>query len=165
MIIVDNYGSPLFLQERIGQNGIVFSIIKFRTMIVNAENIGDKLSVKSSDDFRITRIGKILRKLSIDELPQLLNVLIGDMSLVGPRPPATYHPYLGYDNYPEKYKRRFEAKPGITGLAQVKYRNSKTWQERFEIDLQYLENYSLLLDFRIIAYTFLAVLRSRNIYS
>lgn len=152
-IKVDDPGPIFFKQKRIGKNGRVFEIIKFRTMIVNAEKIGDGLVVQSEDDPRITRVGKLLRQISLDELPQLLNVIMGQMSLIGPRPPVTYHPYNGYDDYPERAKKRFQMRPGITGLAQVEKRNSATWDERIEIDIKYVDNFSLLLDLQILLRT------------
>jgi len=133
-IKVTSEGPVFFKQKRLGKDGKVFDIIKFRTMIVNAEKIGDGLTVKSEDDPRITKVGKLLRKTSLDELPQLINVLKGDMSLVGPRPPATYSPYDGYENYPEWAKRRFDMRPGMTGLAQITVRNSVVWDKRIVID-------------------------------
>src|SRR5690554_1181168 len=95
-IKIDSKGPVFFRQERLGKNGKVFKIIKFRTMVVNAEKIGDGLTVKEDSDTRITKVGKFLRKFSIDELPQLFNVFLGNMSIVGPRPPVTYFPYEGY---------------------------------------------------------------------
>lgn len=111
MIKTSSEGPVFFKQERLGKDGKVFKIIKFRTMIVNAEHIGDGLRVREGDDPRITKIGRVLRKTSLDELPQLLNVLNGSMSLVGPRPPATYHPYAGYKAYPDWAKKRFQMRP------------------------------------------------------
>lgn len=157
-------GPVFFLQERIGFKGQVFKIIKFRTMIVNAEHIGDGIRVRTEKDSRITKVGRILRKTSLDELPQLLNVLTGSMSICGPRPPVTYVPYQGYDNYPDEMKKRFEMRPGITGLAQATVRNSATWNERISIDLQYVKNFSLLLDIKVIALTVKRVLKSESIY-
>ena len=153
-IKVNDPGPVFFKQKRIGKDGKTFEIIKFRTMVVNAERIGDGLVVQSEDDPRITRVGKILRKTSLDELPQLINILQGQMSIVGPRPPVTYHPYNGYENYPKKAKIRFKMKPGITGLAQVEKRNSATWDERIEIDIRYVRTFTLLLDLRILLKTF-----------
>src|SRR5690554_8174346 len=106
LIKIDSKGPVFFKQERIGKNGKTFKILKFRTMVVNAENIGDGLTVKSESDSRITKVGRILRKTSLDELPQLLNVLVGEMSLVGPRPPVPHHPYE-YMKYPSWAKSRF----------------------------------------------------------
>lgn len=149
-IMINDPGSAFFKQKRIGKDGKTFEIIKFRTMVLNAEKLGDGLVVQSEDDPRITKVGRLLRKTSLDELPQLLNILLGQMSLIGPRPPVTYHPYNGYENYPERAKKRFQMRPGITGLAQVEKRNSATWDERIEIDIDYVENFSLLLDLKIL---------------
>jgi len=156
-IKVSDPGPVFFRQKRIAKNGKVFDIIKFRTMIQNAEKIGDGLVVQTEDDPRITKIGKILRKTSLDELPQLLNIIKGEMSLIGPRPPVTYHPYDGYENYPAWAKKRFEMRPGITGLAQVEKRNSATWDERMVVDVKYVESFSLLLDLKILFRTFSAM--------
>lgn len=165
LIKLDSKGPIIFKQKRLGLKGKTFEIFKFRTMIVNAEKIGDGLSVKNESDPRITKLGRFLRKYSIDELPQLFNVFIGDMSIVGPRPPVTYHPYNGIENYPKSAIKRFDMRPGITGLAQVKYRNSKTWDERFKVDIEYVENFNIMLDFKIIFGTIGKVFGSKNIYS
>lgn len=165
LIKLDSKGPIIFKQKRLGLKGKTFEIFKFRTMIVNAEKIGDGLSVKNESDPRITKLGRFLRKYSIDELPQLFNVFIGDMSIVGPRPPVTYHPYNGIENYPKWAIKRFDMRPGITGFAQVKYRNSKTWDERFKVDIEYVENFNIMLDFKIIFGTIGKVFGSKNIYS
>jgi len=157
-------GPVLFKQKRLGKNGETFEILKFRTMIVNAEYIGEGLRVSSESDPRITGIGRILRATSLDELPNLINVLVGSMSLVGPRPPVTYHPYKGYENYPGWAKKRFEMRPGITGLAQATVRNAATWDERIVIDNQYIENFSLWMDVKILLLTVKRVLKSSDIY-
>src|SRR5690625_3743539 len=157
-------GPIFFKQERLGKNGKQFKIIKFRTMIVNAEKIGDGLTVKNNNDSRITKIGKILRATSLDELPQLFNVIKGNMSLVGPRPPVTYFPYEGIQNYPEWAKRRFEMLPGVTGLAQVTVRNSVSWDERIKIDNEYVDSFSLFLDIKIIFKTAFKLFKSEDIY-
>lgn len=157
-------GPVFFKQNRLGLNGKTFEIYKFRTMVVNAENIGDGLRVKSESDSRITGVGRILRATSIDELPNLVNVFLGSMSLVGPRPPVTYHPYKGYENYPEWAKKRFQMRPGITGLAQATVRNAATWDERIVIDNQYVDRFSLLLDVKILLLTVKRVLKSSDIY-
>lgn len=162
---LDSKGPILFKQKRLGKNGKIFTIYKFRTMVVNAENIGDGISIKSDKDPRITKVGGVYRKTSIDELPQLFNVLLGDMSLVGPRPPVIYTPYDGYENYPEWAKKRFEMRPGVTGLAQVKVRNSATWDERIKIDNEYIDRFRLWLDIKILFMTVGKVFGSDNIYN
>src|SRR5699024_5129681 len=149
IIKIDSTGTIFFKQLRLGLNGKEFKIIKFRTMITDAEKIGTGLKVSEENDSRITKIGKFLRKTSLDEMPQLINVFKGDMSLVGPRPPVTYHAYESFVNYPEWAKKRFIVRPGITGLAQVKVRNSVSWNERIKIDNYYIDNFSLLLDLQI----------------
>lgn len=164
LIKLTTEGPVFFLQERIGLRGQVFKIIKFRTMIVNAEHIADGIRVRSENDSRITKIGRFLRATSLDELPQLINVVAGSMSICGPRPPVTYVPYKGYENYPEEAKKRFEMRPGITGLAQAKVRNSATWSERITIDVQYVNNFSLWLDIKVIALTVKRVFISESIY-
>lgn len=161
-IRITSPGSIIFRQKRLGYKGKEFEIYKFRTMVADAENMGDGLVIRNEGDERITRIGRILRKTSLDELPQFFNILKGDMCFVGPRPPVTYHPYDGYQNYPEKAKKRFEMKPGITGLAQVKLRNSGTWDERIQIDIQYVEKYSLWLDIKIIFMTAFSMLNKEE---
>lgn len=165
MIKTSSKGPVFFKQERLGKDGKVFKIIKFRTMIVNAEHIGDGLRVREGDDPRITKIGRVLRKTSLDELPQLLNVLNGSMSLVGPRPPATYHPYAGYKVYPDWAKKRFQMRPGITGLAQATVRNSASWDERIRIDNQYVDRFNIWLDIKILCMTVMRVVKSEDIYA
>ena len=163
LIKIDSKGPVFFLQERLGKDGKIFKIIKFRTMIVNAEHIGDGLKVKSENDNRITKVGKILRKTSLDELPQFINVLMGNMSIIGPRPPVTYYPYK-YEDYTEEQKKRFEVRPGITGLAQVKVRNSASWDDRIEIDVEYTEKITIIMDIKIFFKTLLNITRKENIY-
>jgi len=164
LIKLTSEGPVIFKQERLGKNGRVFKIYKFRTMVVNAENIGDGLTVKSESDSRITKVGRILRKTSLDELPQLFNVLVGHMSLVGPRPPVTYHPYDGYNSYPNWAKKRFNMRPGITGLAQVTVRNSVTWDERIKVDNEYIDKFNIWLDIKILFMTIVKILNSESIY-
>src|SRR5690625_2233972 len=137
-------GPVFFRQERLGRNGKVFKIIKFRTMIANAESVGTGLSTYEGDP-RVTRVGVLLRKTSLDELSQLFNVLKGDMSIVGPRPPVPYHPYK-FNEYSEYQLQRFKVRPGITGYAQIKGRNSLTWDERIEHDVEYVNRQSIFLD-------------------
>ncbi|MSU00247.1 sugar transferase [Tissierella pigra] len=164
LVKLNSRGPVLFKQERLGKDGKVFKILKFRTMVVNAENIGDGIRVKSELDNRITKIGKVLRKTSLDELPQLINVIKGEMSLVGPRPPVVYHPYNGYANYPEGSKKRFSMRPGITGLAQVAVRNSVTWDERIVVDNEYINKFNVWLDIKIILFTIIQVVNKESVY-
>jgi len=156
-------GPIFFKQERLGKGGKVFKIIKFRTMVVDAEKIGDGLKVKSENDNRITKIGRFLRTTSLDELPQLFNVLKGEMSLVGPRPPVPYYPYK-YEDYDCFQIRRFNMKPGMTGLAQVTVRNSVSWNERILIDVEYVDNFNVWLDIKILFKTFQKIFKRENIY-
>lgn len=165
LVKISSKGPIFFMQERLGFHGTVYKIIKFRTMVINAENLGDGLKVKSETDPRITPIGRILRKTSLDELPQLFNVLMGSMSLVGPRPPVTYHPYAGYVNYPEWAKKRFEMRPGITGLAQATVRNSVSWDDRIKVDNQYIDKFSVILDIKIMLMTIVRLFSKKDIYA
>lgn len=161
-IKLDSKGPILFLQERLGQNGKIFKIYKFRTMVDGAINMGSGLRTDEGDP-RITRVGRILRKTSLDELPQLINVLKGEMSLIGPRPPVPYHPKK-YEDYSSEQKKRFIVKPGITGYAQVVLRNSGSWDERINYDIKYVEKMSLKFDVYILFVTVLNVIKRKNIY-
>lgn len=163
LIKLDSKGPVIFKQNRLGLGGKVFSIYKFRTMRENAINMGEGIFV-SENDFRITRIGNILRKTSIDELPQVINILKSEMSFVGPRPPLENHPY-NYKNYDEIQKLRFKILPGITGYAQAYGRNTLKWPERIVMDVDYYKNFSLLFDIKIIFATALAVLSLKGVYS
>lgn len=163
LIAVDSRGPVFFLQERVGKKGKVFKIIKFRTMVDGAEKIGTGIRTSSTDP-RITKIGSILRKTSLDELPQLFNVFVGQMSFVGPRPPVTYHPYNGYDSYPDWSKPRFEVLPGITGYAQEEVRNFVPWDERMKYDVLYVEKISFLFDMKIIFKTAANILSFKSVY-
>lgn len=164
LISLGSKGPVIFKQERLGYKGKVFTIYKFRTMVDGAPNMGSGLFTNEKDP-RITKVGRLLRKTSLDELPQLMNVLRGDMSLVGPRPPVPYHPYK-YEDYSEEQKLRFTVLPGITGYAQVKGRNRINWDQRIQLDIQYVENQSLLLDLRIIANTVCNVIfKKDDVYS
>lgn len=162
-IKINSKGPVFFRQERLGRNGKVFKILKFRTMVVDAEKIGDGIFVKNETDNRITKIGKFLRSTSLDELPQLWNVLIGEMSLVGPRPPLPHHPYE-YNDYSDFQKKRFEMRPGMTGLAQVTVRNSVSWDQRILIDIKYVENFNIWLDIIILLKTMRKVFKRESIY-
>lgn len=162
-IVTGSKGPILFRQKRLGKDGQIFEILKFRTMVMNAEQIGSGLFINSENDARITKIGKFLRTTSLDELPQIINVLKGDMSLVGPRPPVPHHPFK-YDEYTEFQKTRFSMRPGMTGLAQVTVRNSVPWEERIPVDVDYVKNFNLWLDFRILFKTFFKIFKSESIY-
>lgn len=163
LIKIDSRGPVIFKQNRIGRYGKVFTIYKFRTMCDNAINMGDGIFV-TNNDYRITRIGKILRKTSLDELPQLINIIKSEMSFVGPRPPLEDHPYR-YTEYDEFQKLRFQILPGITGYAQAYGRNAIKWPERIVMDVFYYKNFSLLFDIKIILTTILTVLSSKGTYS
>lgn len=163
LIKFDSKGPVFFVQERLGKDGKVFKIYKFRTMIDGAINMGSGLRTEEGD-FRITRVGNILRKTSLDELPQLINVLKGDMSLIGPRPPVPYHP-KNYEEYSDEEKKRFSVRPGITGYAQAVLRNGASWDERIKLDLIYVDKMSFTFDLYILFLTFLTVVRGKNVYS
>lgn len=160
LIKIDSRGPVIFRQKRIGRNGKVFEIYKFRSMCVGAEKTGSGV-YSGKGDARVTRIGKILRATSIDELPQLLNILKGEMSFVGPRPPLTYHPWK-YEEYTDFQKRMFEVRPGITGWAQVNGRKDVEWHKRIELNVWYVDHMSLLLDIKIMFMTAFKVLTNTD---
>lgn len=160
LIKIDSRGPVIFRQKRIGRNGKVFEIYKFRSMCVGAEKTGSGV-YSGKGDARVTRIGKILRATSIDELPQLLNILKGEMSFVGPRPPLTYHPWK-YEEYTDFQKRMFEVRPGITGWAQVNGRKDVEWHKRIELNVWYVDHMSLLLDIKIMFMTAFKVLTNSD---
>ena len=157
LIVVDSPGPVFFRQKRIGKRETIFRIWKYRTMVEGAAGHGLGLNA-IQDDPRITRVGKLLRKWGVDELPQLINVLRGEMSIVGPRPPICY-PVAQYDDF---YRRKFLARPGVTSLAVVNGRNLLAWRERVELDVWYIDNWSLWLDLKIIIRTFWVVLVSHK---
>lgn len=150
-----NNGKPFFFQQRPGLNGQIFRIWKFKTMNDKRDAEGNLLP----DNQRLTPVGAFVRKTSLDELPQLLNVLKGDMALIGPRPLLVEYLPL----YNQRQNRRHEVKPGITGWAQVNGRNTISWQEKFEYDVWYVENLSLVLDIKILWMTVLKVFKSEGI--
>lgn len=152
-----NKGKPFFFQKRPGKNEKVFSIIKFKTMNDAKDKNGNLLP----DAERLTKIGKFVRKTSIDELPQLINVFKGDMSLIGPRPLLVEYLPL----YNDSQKKRHNVKPGITGWAQVNGRNAISWEKKFELDVYYIENISFLLDIKILFLTIKKVFKSEDINS
>ncbi len=145
-IRLESRGHAIYRQARVGFRGHRFEVIKLRTMVTGAESLGAGMAVDEGDS-RITRVGAVLRRTSIDELPNLINVLRGEMSLVGPRPTLQ----VQVDQYTERQRLRLQARPGITGWAQVNGRASLPWPERIELDIWYLEHASLRLDLRILA--------------
>lgn len=159
-IKLDSEGPVFFLQERAGFKGKPFMIYKFRSMVNNAVNMGDGYYTGENDP-RITRVGRFLRNTSLDEIPQLINIIKGEMSIIGPRPTLMYQ-VKEYDDF---QKRRLLMKPGITGLAQVNGRNSLTWPERIKYDVKYVDNYSLWLDIKIFFKTIIVVFKKEGVYS
>ena len=156
LLVRINLGAPaFFLQERVGKNNKVFKMIKFRTMKDARDKDGNLLS----DNERVTKFGSFLRSFSLDELPELINILKGDMSLVGPR--ALLVQYLEY--YNDEQIRRHEVLPGLTGWAQINGRNSITWREKFELDVWYVDNWSIWLDIKIFFLTFWKVIKREGI--
>ena len=156
LLIRINLGSPVFFtQSRLGKDGKEFNMIKFRTMKDSLDKFGQLLP----DEQRLTKFGKILRSTSLDELPELINVLKGDMTLVGPRPLLVEYKEL----YSERQFRRHEVSPGITGWAQINGRNAISWNERFELDVWYVDNISFLLDMKILVMTILKVIKRDGI--
>ena len=152
---IDFKGTPFFLQERPGTNEKIFKIIKFKTMNDKKDASGNLLSNRA----RTTKLGTFIRRYSLDEIPQLLNVIKGDMSLIGPRPLMVH--YLPY--YNETERKRHTVRPGITGLAQVKGRNSLVWEARFALDIQYVENLDFKLDVKILYWTILKMLSKSEV--
>lgn len=161
----DSKGPVFFKQDRRTKNGRVFKMLKFRSMVVDAEHSGAGL-FNYKDDPRVTKVGRFLRNSSIDELPQLFNIFIGDMSVVGPRPCVKYE--LGdFDTLNKKYKKRFEMKAGLTGLAQVKGRNDISWDEKVELDNEYIDNFKkhgIFTDIRILFLSVIKVFKKEDIY-
>ena len=151
---MEDGGRPLFIQTRVGSDGDVFRIVKFRSMPANATTKASR----DSSDLHVTRVGKILRRTNLDELPQLLNVIIGEMSLVGPRPLPIYYLSL----FTEDQRKRFQVKPGITGLTQVKGGTQLSWHDKFGYDLEYVESLSIFGDIIIILKTVGVVLRKKD---
>ena len=158
-IRLESPGSPIYRQVRSGRDGQPFRIYKLRTMTHGAEFIGAGLAIQAGDS-RITRVGQILRRFSLDELPNLWNVVRGEMSIVGPRPTVP----VQVEQYTERQRGRLAVKPGITGWAQVNGRASLPWSERIELDLWYVEHQSLALDLRILTMTARAVLSGQGLY-
>jgi lipopolysaccharide/colanic/teichoic acid biosynthesis glycosyltransferase len=158
-IRLESAGSPFYRQRRVGRHGEPFQLLKLRTMVPGAEHVGAGMAVNYRDP-RITRVGALLRRFSLDELPNLVNVLRGEMSIVGPRPTIQAQ----VDQYTDRQRRRLEVKPGITGWAQVNGRASLPWPERIELDVWYVDNRSPLLDLRILARTVRMLATGRGLY-
>jgi len=156
-IKLDDRGPVFFRQERVGKGGRVFRVWKFRTMVVDAVSKGLGVVVAHNDE-RITRVGRFLRNSGVDELPQILNVLVGEMSLVGPRPTLAYQ----VERYNATQRRRLEVRPGITSLAVVSGRNALSWNERIDLDVWYIDHWSPALDLKILLRTLWCVLVTRE---
>jgi lipopolysaccharide/colanic/teichoic acid biosynthesis glycosyltransferase len=159
LIRLESPGHPIYRQTRVGKDGAQFEIYKLRTMVTGAEFTGAGLAIQEGDD-RITRMGAFLRRTSLDELPNLWNVLRGEMAIVGPRPTVQ----VQVDQYTERQLGRLKAKPGITGWAQINGRASLPWAERIELDLWYVEHQSLRLDLRILSRTWRLVVKGDGLY-
>ncbi len=158
LVKLQDGGPAIFKQERLGKGGKSFYILKFRTMIVDAEKSG---VYSDNKDPRVTKIGNFLRKTSLDELPQFINILKGDMSFIGPRPPLTYHPWP-ITEYTEEQFKMFDVRPGITGWAQINGRKAVEWNKRIELNVWYVENISLALDTKILFKTFFKVISAAD---
>jgi lipopolysaccharide/colanic/teichoic acid biosynthesis glycosyltransferase len=159
-IKLESRGPVFYRQRRIGKDGRPFELLKLRTMVPGAESMGAGIYVLEGDP-RITRVGRLLRRFSLDELPNLVNVLRGELAIVGPRPTVQEQ----VDRYTERQRRRLEVKPGITGWAQIKGRTSLPWPERIELDVWYVEHRSLRLDLEILARTARLLATGRGLYS
>ena len=159
-IKLESKGPAIFKQTRLGKDHKEFTLYKFRSMVVNAEHTGSGV-YSGKGDSRVTRVGKVIRATSIDELPQAVNILKGDMSLIGPRPPLTYHPWP-IDEYSEEELRMFEVRPGITGWAQVHGRKDVEWHKRIKLNVWYVDHCSLLLDIKIFFMTIFKVLSNAD---
>lgn len=160
IVRIDSKGPALFKQERLGRNGKVFNMYKFRSMCLNAEHTGSGV-YSGKNDSRVTRIGKILRATSLDELPQFFNILFGHMSFIGPRPPLTYHPWK-IEEYTSEQFRMFDVRPGITGWAQVHGRKGVEWNKRIKMNIWYVDHLSLWLDIKILIMTVFKVLSNAD---
>jgi len=153
-IKLESEGPVFFKQERIGLNGSVFNIYKFRSMCVGAEKDG---VYEKKGDARVTRVGRFIRTTSVDELPQFANIIKGDMSIIGPRPVLTYHPWP-FEEYTEIQRKRFNVRPGVTGWAQINGRKDVQWDRRIEYDIDYVNNISFQFDMKILFKTVIKVL-------
>ena len=160
LIKLDSPGSVIFRQKRLGLHGKEFEIWKFRSMVQNAEHTGSGV-YSDNHDARVTKVGRILRATSLDELPQLINILRGDMSFIGPRPPLTYHPWPLAQYTPEQ-RKMFDVRPGISGWAQVHGRKDVEWHHRIELNVWYVEHCSFLLDLKIFFLTIYKVVSNAD---
>jgi undecaprenyl phosphate N,N'-diacetylbacillosamine 1-phosphate transferase len=160
-ITFDSPGSALFLQERLGMNGRVFKLYKFRSMSKGLNKMQGGILMEN--DPRITKVGQFIRKTSIDELPQLINILKGEMSFIGPRPPVTYFPKK-FEEYSDFEKMRFNAKPGISGLAQIRCREIHDWNINIPIDVEYVQNFSFANDFKLFLKSIFVFFNTNNVY-
>jgi lipopolysaccharide/colanic/teichoic acid biosynthesis glycosyltransferase len=158
-IRLESKGSPIYRQRRVGRDGQPFDLYKLRTMVTGAETLGAGMAVNEGDP-RITRTGALLRRFSLDELPNLVNVLHGELAIVGPRPTIQAQ----VDQYTDRQRRRLEVKPGITGWAQVNGRAALPWHERIELDVWYVDNRTLLLDLKILAMTVRMLVTGHGLY-
>lgn len=159
-IKIDSKGPVIFKQKRLGKDGKVFDIYKFRSMCVGAEHTGSGV-YSGKSDARVTKVGKFIRATSIDELPQLVNILKGDMSIIGPRPPLTYHPWP-LEDYSDEQRHMFDVRPGVTGWAQVNGRKDVEWNKRIELNVWYTRNLSFALDFKIFFISIFKVLKNAD---
>lgn len=159
-IKIDSKGPIIFKQKRLGKDGKTFDIYKFRSMCIGAEHTGSGV-YSGKNDARVTKVGKIIRATSIDELPQLVNILKGDMSIIGPRPPLTYHPWP-LEDYSSEQRHMFDVRPGVTGWAQVNGRKDVEWNRRIELNVWYTRNISLGLDLKIFFISIFKVLKNAD---
>jgi len=162
LIFIEDRGSVFYNAPRLGRNGKIFRMYKFRSMKMNAPDLrnADGSTFNAQEDPRLTRVGRFIRKTSIDETPQLLNVLLGDMSVVGPRPDLPEHRAM----YVGNEERKLEVRPGVTGYSQAYFRNAMPWKERIAKDIEYIDHLSFLFDAKIIVKTIATVLRHENVY-
>lgn len=162
IIFLEDRGSIFYNSNRLGKDGKIFKMYKFRTMKMNSKDIRNKdgSTFNGEKDPRVTKIGKLLRKSSIDEIPQIINVLKGDMSLIGPRPDLPEHMKM----YTEKEKRKLIVRPGITGYNQAYFRNSVEWKQRIKNDIYYIDNLTFLMDVKVFFKTLLTVIKKDNVY-
>ncbi|WJE46147.1 sugar transferase [Peribacillus frigoritolerans] len=157
-IKLESKGPVIFQQERLGLNGKIFKIYKFRSMCVGAEKSG---VYETKGDARVTRVGKFIRKTSVDEFPQFVNIIKGEMSIIGPRPTLTYHPW-SLEEYTKRQSKRFNVRPGVTGWAQINGRKDVPWDKRIEYDVEYVESLSFVLDIKVFFKTIFKVLTMQD---